>query len=63
MDLMSDAAEWCWLLVVHEYKAMPNFWIWMAASHLAESSALISQSGQKVMAFVVMKPHHMPPDP
>jgi hypothetical protein len=30
---------------------------------LAESLALISKSGPKVVAFVVMKPYQLPPDP
>jgi hypothetical protein len=51
MGLMSDAAEWCWLLVAHGCQAMPIFgW------QLAESLALVSRSRPKVIAFVVMKP-------
>jgi hypothetical protein len=30
---------------------------------LAESLALISKSGPKVVALVVMKPYQLPPDP
>ena len=49
MGLMSDAAEWCWLLVAHGCREMPIF-----GQQLAGSLALISKSGPKVMAFVVM---------
>jgi hypothetical protein len=38
MGLMSDAAEWCWLLMAHVSQAMPIFWKW-----LAESFALLQQ--------------------
>jgi hypothetical protein len=40
-------------------QAMPIF-----GHQLAESLALLmSKSGPKVMAFVVMKPYQLPPDP
>jgi hypothetical protein len=62
MGLMSDAAEWCWcwLLMVHGYKAMPIFILWLDESLAV---ALMNKSGQKVMVFVVMKPYQLPPDP
>jgi hypothetical protein len=56
MDLMSDAEEWCWFWMARV--AMPTLGWW-----LAESLALVSKSGPKVMAFVVMKPCQLPPDP
>jgi hypothetical protein len=44
VGLMSDDAEWCWLLVALGCQAMPSFgW------QLAESLALMSKSGPKVM--------------
>jgi hypothetical protein len=58
MGLMSDAEEWFWLLVAHACQAVPIF-----GRQLAESLSLIIKSGPKVMAFVVMKPHQLPPDP
>jgi hypothetical protein len=58
MGLMSDAEEWFWLLVVHGCQTMPIF-----QCQLAESLALISEPGPKVMAFVVTKPNQLPTDP
>jgi hypothetical protein len=58
MGLMSDAMEWCWLLLAHGCQALPLF-----AWKRGESLALMSKSGPKVMAFVVMKPHQLTPDP
>jgi hypothetical protein len=58
MGLMSDAAEWCWLLMAHVCQTMPIF-----GQHLPENLGLISKSGPKVMAFVVMKQYQLPPDP
>jgi hypothetical protein len=58
MGLMSDAAEWCWLLEAHGCQAMPIF-----GQLRAKGLSLISKSGPKVMAFVVMKPYQLPPDP
>jgi hypothetical protein len=57
MDLMSNAEEWFWLLMAL-VQAMPTLGWW-----LAERLALISKSGPKVMAFVVMKPCQLPLDP
>jgi hypothetical protein len=57
MGLMSDATELCWLLIACECQAILIFGLW-----LAESLALISKSGPKVMAFVVMTPYQLPPD-
>ena len=55
MGLMSDDEEWCWLLVANMCPVMLIFvWLW------AESLALSSKSGPKVMAFVVMKPYQLP---
>ena len=56
---MSDAEEWYRLLKAHGCHAMPIFEQLLAESLLA----LISKSGPKVMAFVVMKPYQLPPDP
>jgi hypothetical protein len=57
MDLMSDAAEWCWLLMAHVSQAMMIF-----GRGLAESLKVTSKSGQ-AMVFVVNKPYQLPPDP
>jgi hypothetical protein len=58
MGLMSDAAEWCWLLMAHVNQAMPIFGRGLRAA--AESLALSSKSGPKAMAFVVNKPYQLP---
>jgi hypothetical protein len=58
MGLMRDAAEWC-LLLWWPMGARPcHILDW-----LAESLALMSKSGPKVMAFGVMKGYQLPPDP
>jgi hypothetical protein len=59
MGLMSDAAEWCWLLLdAHGCQAMPIF-----GKRLAESFALKGNFGSNAIAFVVMKPYQLHPDP
>jgi hypothetical protein len=59
MGLMSDAAEWCWLLVAHECGVMLILGLrgWLKVWHWHE------QIWTKVMGFVVMKPYQLPPDP
>jgi hypothetical protein len=60
IGLMSDAEEWFRLLGAHGSgcQAMPNF-----GSQMALGLALTSKSGPMTMAFVVMKPYQLPPDP
>jgi hypothetical protein len=43
MGLMSDAEEWCWLLVANVCQVMQTF-----GKLLAESLALSSKSGPKI---------------
>jgi hypothetical protein len=45
-------------MVAHVYQAMPIF-----VQQPAQRLAIISKSGPKVMAFVVIKPYQPPPDP
>jgi hypothetical protein len=47
MGLMSDAGEWCWLLMIHGCQAMP-----ILGWHLAESLALNSNTASQVTCFL-----------
>jgi hypothetical protein len=58
MGLMSDAAEGYQVLMANVCQAIPIF-----VQLPAQSLAITSKSGPKVMAFVVIKPYQPPPDP
>jgi hypothetical protein len=58
MGLMSDAAECCQVLVANVCQVMLIF-----VQLPAQSLAITSKSGPKVMAFVVIKPYQPHPDP
>jgi hypothetical protein len=75
ITLMSDSAEWSLLMMAQGGQAMLIF-AWQLAESLARTHQQIwtrsrshgicgheTISGPEVMAFVVMKPYQLPPDP
>jgi hypothetical protein len=44
MGLMSDATEWCWLLMAHGGQAILIFGLWLAESLACYSSANLDKS-------------------